>query len=801
MIGAFRRDVIQIGYILMEPKADNCPSAQVLADFGLGILEAQSAETISQHLETCANCCDRVDSVPPDRFISLMREDRGRDLAAASSAFLTPAAVADSNDGTVISPELAASHDYEIVRSLGRGGMGVVYLARNRVLDRLEALKVVSKALLDRPGALERFQREMRSAARLNHPNIVTAHSAPRVGELLVLAMEYVDGQNLAQIVAESGPLPIEQAACCAYQAALGLQHAHERGMVHRDIKPGNLMLAGAGMGPMVKILDFGLAKATSETGSADGELTQSGQILGTPAYLAPEQSLDAARADIRADIYSLGCMLYFLLVGRPPFEAGSVYEVMHAHHHVQAPPLDRLRPDVPKPLAAVVAKMMAKDPAARYATPAEVARELGPFVDPQALVGPARARGRDALRRLLARAKRSPRKITLFSLGLLGIAVLSIVLIKSNGDQQTTAYRTVMVPSATVLTDPNAPPTALAPFDAVTAQARQAAWAKYLSVPVETVNSIGMKLVLIPPGEFTMGNTRDEIEAVAKILSTLQGGTNIEQSLEKTTAELPSHRVIISRPFLMGTTEVTMGHFRKFIDATEFKTEPERNRGGRRFDFEKQRWIPVDPKTTWRHPWFPTTDEFPVSVVSWNDAAQFCNWLSGQENLRPCYREDGPHHWRVALEGNGYRLPTEAQWEYACRAGTTSRFCFGDDPQFLGEYAWHWPLVMMTAQPVATKKANPFGLFDMHGNLDEWCLDLFAPGYSHAEPQIDPMGSGDASGLRSRRGGDWYSGWGFARSASRRASPATSNGFTLGFRVVRVAVKLDSRQTETEAK
>lgn len=269
--------------------------------------------------------------------------------------------------------------DYELVKELGRGGMGVVYLARNRAMDRLEVLKVVSKSLVEQAGARERFQREIRSAAKLSHPNIVTAHSVPRAGDLLIFAMEYVEGQDLSQLVKQRGPLPIINAAYYAHQAALGLQHAHEHEMVHRDIKPGNLILSVQAKRHLIKILDFGLAKATSEKLSSS-ELTGSGQMLGTPDYMAPERSLDAQKADIRADIYSLGCMLYYMLGGRPPFEGASMYAVLSAHHSNTARLLSDVRSDVPAALAAVVAKMMSKDPAHRYQTPADVSQALGPF-------------------------------------------------------------------------------------------------------------------------------------------------------------------------------------------------------------------------------------------------------------------------------------------------------------------------------------------------------------------------------------------------------------------------------------
>ncbi len=282
--------------------------------------------------------------------------------------------------GEPIPAALAASPEYEVIREISRGGMGVVYLARNRRMDRLEGLKVVNQSLLAKAGALERFEREMRSAARLSHPNIVIAYSSPPLEGLLAFAMEYVDGTDLYHLVKSSGPLPVSNACYYIYQVAQGLAHAHDRNMVHRDIKPNNLMLTRDGKKQVIKILDFGLAKATSEN-PIDGGLTREGQMLGTPHYVAPEQSLNASKADIRADIYSLGCTLYYLLTGHPPFkDKESLFEILTAHHAVTAPLVNIVRPDVPADLAAIVAKMMAKDAAQRYQQPSEVAQALAPY-------------------------------------------------------------------------------------------------------------------------------------------------------------------------------------------------------------------------------------------------------------------------------------------------------------------------------------------------------------------------------------------------------------------------------------
>ena len=266
--------------------------------------------------------------------------------------------------------------------------MGVVYLAQNTLMGRLEVLKVVGGHLLNRPGVLERFQREIRSAARLRHANIVTAYTALRLGEGLVLAMEYVEGLDLAKMVKAKGPLPVSHSCNFAYQTAIGLQHAHEHGMVHRDIKPANLILSRVGKKAVVKVLDFGLAKITSE-GQADGGLTREGQMLGTPDFIAPEQIRDSQSADIRADIYSLGCTLYYLLTGGPPFSGEHLWDLYQAHFSMDATPLNLVRPEVPVELASLVAKMMAKEPSKRFQTPGKVAEALVPYFKPTAVRAP----------------------------------------------------------------------------------------------------------------------------------------------------------------------------------------------------------------------------------------------------------------------------------------------------------------------------------------------------------------------------------------------------------------------------
>jgi WD40 repeat protein/serine/threonine protein kinase len=300
---------------------------------------------------------------------------------------------AETTLSTAPPAELVDHPDYQILRQLPQGGMGVVYLAHNRLMARDEVLKLIGPDIIDRPGVLDRFLREIRAVARLRHPNIVTAYSAFRAGGSMVFAMEYVEGLDLKRIVKAKGPLPVKHACHFAHQAALGLQHAHEAGMVHRDIKPSNLMLTHQKRRPLLKILDFGLAKAGSENPVLDFRqadagrepetavgLTCTGQMLGTPDFIAPEQIADARAADIRADIYSLGCTLYYLLSARPPFEAATLADVLRAHCSRDPRLLNLVRPEVPAELAVLVAQMMAKEPSRRFQAPMDVAEALAPF-------------------------------------------------------------------------------------------------------------------------------------------------------------------------------------------------------------------------------------------------------------------------------------------------------------------------------------------------------------------------------------------------------------------------------------
>lgn len=265
---------------------------------------------------------------------------------------------------------------YKVLERLGAGGMGSVYLCEHKLMRRRVAVKVLPTAKANDQSALERFYREARAVAALDHPNIVHAYDIDQDDQLHFLVMEYVDGVNFQDMVKKSGPIDILRACHYIRQSAIGLEHAHLAGLVHRDIKPGNILVDRVGT---VKILDMGLARFFNDE---DDILTKKfdENVLGTADYLAPEQALDSHSVDIRADIYSLGATFYFLLTGRTPFGEGTVAQKLLWHQTRQPKVVSEFRKDVPPDLVAIISKMMDKDKENRFQNPADLADALAPF-------------------------------------------------------------------------------------------------------------------------------------------------------------------------------------------------------------------------------------------------------------------------------------------------------------------------------------------------------------------------------------------------------------------------------------
>jgi formylglycine-generating enzyme required for sulfatase activity/serine/threonine protein kinase len=848
------------------------PPDEILQSFGLGKLDEFSSESVGKHVELCDSCQRRVAELSSDEFLGRLQQARGKPdssvpgwlPSAASSTEESSNALVPPPQADTLPPELVDHADYEVVRELGRGGMGVVYLVKNRLMGRLEVLKIIGRHLVERPGVVDRFLREIRSAAKLQHPNIVTAYTAMRLGEGLALAMEYVDGLDLAKLVKTKGALPIAHACYFIHQAALGLQHAHERGMVHRDIKPANLILARDGKKAMVKVLDFGLAKVTSE-GQSDSNLTREGQMLGTPDYIAPEQIRNAQSADIRADIYSLGCTFYYLLSGGPPFRGDHLWDVYQAHFSMDAGPLNLVRPEVPVELAAVVAKMMAKEPERRFQTPGELAQALTPFFKksnegartsssemsapgrPEEKVGAASLDQRSTLPgnsttpapvkavnkpaeaiaahveagtqpAAVAAARqrhkaRWLRPAVAAAVLLVGCAIAYGLIVKWKtpngviefvdlptdaevlidgeratlkmprdgkhpvftviaGNHKVTVRKDgLAMPAETVTVEAGdkAPFTvrlaalpdrskelpkdrgALEPTRTANKDARPSPEpaaqpsTSTPSLPPSFSNSIGMTLKQIPAGEFMMGSPDADAEA--------------------TKDEKPEHPVRISA-FYMGIHEVTQAQYQAImgINPSYFSA----NGGGKN-------QVAGRP-----------TDQYPVEYLTWLDAVRFCNALSVRDGLLPFYEINGEAAENVEIpnkKGLGYRLATEAEWEYACRAGTKTKYSFGDDAALLNDYGWFDQNSVRMTHAVGEKRPNAFGLYDMHGNVWEICGDVYDENYYKHSSADDPFKL-SGTGAQVIRGGSWRRLPQSSRSSMRVGYTPIGREPDLGFRV-----------------
>ncbi len=360
---------------MTEPKSvsANHPTEQQLRDFVRGVLQASEQIELETHIGQCSTCCEWLENnseTPDDTLISALRQfDTAMDFKTQKPT---------SSEPPVTPDELLEHPRYEILQHIGTGGMGQVFRAKHRIMDREVAIKVIKRQFMNDETTLRRFENEIKAAAKLNHPSIVSSFDAEVEDRMNLLVMEYVDGKKMSDLVALKKRLSIRHACHFTRQVAQGLQHAMDQGLTHRDIKPQNLLVTAEGV---VKIMDFGLAKFASETLGEDEEsLTLEGESFGTPDYVAPEQVRNAKSADIRADIYSLGCTLYYMLTGRKVFPSGTVGEKLAAHLEKTPDAIGVLRDDLPVELCQIIEKMMHKDLEQRYQTPEQVVQALAPY-------------------------------------------------------------------------------------------------------------------------------------------------------------------------------------------------------------------------------------------------------------------------------------------------------------------------------------------------------------------------------------------------------------------------------------
>jgi formylglycine-generating enzyme required for sulfatase activity/serine/threonine protein kinase len=622
---------------------------------------------------------------------------------------------------------------YRLLKTLGQGGMGSVYLAEDTVLRRRVALKIPLLSKADGAAVRERFHREARAAAAIDHPNLCPVHDFGEVNGVHYLVMPYIEGTPLSHLIDEDNPWPPTRAAALVRQLALALVVLHQRGLIHRDLKPSNVMLRPNGE-PVV--MDFGLARSYTEQ---TRRLTRMGAALGTPPYMAPEQILGDAKAIGPAtDIYGLGVILYQLLSGSVPF-VGPPAAVYGQILRTQPEPPSMRHPGLDAALDGVCLKALAKKPAERFVSMASLAEALKPWACPVAILAdptsvapvpkgiteqlpsrispwagptPDRSTATVLRERDRPRGHRTVLMVSLVGLALLALGVVSWVLLREGKG----------------------------PAPNPSGANHEARLAKELR------NSIGMKLVLIPAGKFMMGSPKEE-----------KGRGEEEEQ----------HQVEITQPFYMGATEVTQEQYEKVIGKNPSWFSP--TGGG------KDRVRGMD------------TRRFPVEMVSWEEAVAFCKKLS-----------ELPEEKRA---GRSYRLPTEAQWEYACRGGAKSSrpFHFGDSlsstqANFNGLFPFGGAskgIYLERPTGVGSYEANAFGLFDMHGNVWEWCADWYGKYPRNGTSLKDP--TGPTTGMhRVMRGGCWNNSGldGGCRSACRLHNllPRDS-GHGGGFRVVCVAI------------
>jgi formylglycine-generating enzyme required for sulfatase activity len=595
-----------------------------------------------------------------------------------------------------IPPELTEVPGYQFLGPIGRGSMGRVVLARQLALGRNVAIKFVE---LGQPGdpveRAARFRREAELMAQVTHPNIVTIFDFGVANGCPFLVMEYVEGGDLRREMVPKKPMPLRRTLAVLRPIVEALDCLHHKGILHRDLKPENVLMQRE---DVPKVADFGIAVS----GQAVGSLTRADVSMGTVGYVAPEQ-LYRLSVDERADQYSLASIAYEMLTGYKPLGA--------------FPPPSGVNRDLSPAVDAVILRALSEDRDDRYPT----IREFGDALE-RACAGagpPARSRVRDGLPWIAAAAV---------------VIAVSAAVLAGKGGRAGRAAGTFIEPRQSAPRRFAADPVAVPPAG---------------RAPVTVVNSLGMKLVLVPAGTFPMGSPEPDPDA---------------RSNEK-----PAHRVTITRPFYLGAHEVTVGQFRAFVESTGYRTDAERDGLGGAVTHPERKRIEYGPQFNWRHPGHPKeqADDEPVVQVSWNDAVSFCRWL-------------------LETEGRPYRLPTEAEWEYACRAGTTTRWSSGDSLTQLEAFAWTPNSDSPTTHRVGTKAANPFGLFDMHGNVWEWCRDVDGP--YRDDPQTDP--EGPATGPeRVLRGGAWdRKNVRRTKSAYRISEAPSARSNTYGFRVCRPA-------------
>ncbi len=617
---------------------------------------------------------------------------------------------------------------YQILEKIGAGGMGQVYKAFHSSTERIVAIKVILGKGKINPEVVKRFEREVKAAAKLVHSNIITVFDADQADGRIFMVMEYIKGDDLGGILRKKGQLSVSEVVDYILQAARGLKYAHDQGVIHRDIKPGNILVDSSGN---VKIVDMGLAKLENKGNEESiSMLTASASIMGTVDFMSPEQGFSSKNVDGRADIYSLGATLFFLLARKVMFPGDSAFEKLLAHRESPIPSLSNSRAGITPDLEIVFTKMVAKKVEDRYASMAEVISalsriEVGGGVNPigtkdLATINFERGSYPETIdiEAVITNKGKEGNKETDKHIGEKTLAYISSFLHKTYKPKVIVAtgitglvllvLMLLIKPGTNVKEEVKAHIAALEKAkQEEAAKGKQVGLVKSKQEEEAMFAAIEKEMVLVPAGKFMMGSPVSETD---------RGNRETQ------------YEVTLTKPFYMGKYEVTQDQWEGIMG----NNPSSRTKGAK----------------------------LPVTDVSWEDCQEFIKKLNAKTN-------------------NGYRLPTEAEWEYACRAGTSTVYSFGDsltksDANIGGGII----------KAVGSYKPNAFGLFDMHGNVWECCEDWF--GDYPAGLVIDPKGPATGTSPRVVRGGSFDSPVSLARSSMRGVCTPADRVFSQGFRLAR---------------
>jgi serine/threonine protein kinase len=682
---------------------------------------AESLRKLLEHYEPdeeflSTNALDRIAQLPNANAVleelKHFQEPKRYNLQDLSHDFLEPSDQPNS---------IGKIGGYEVQSLIGFGGSARVYKGTDPELDKIIAIKTLHTDQANDRIAIGRLQKEARAMGRIKHENVVEVYRIS-IDPIPLIAMEYVDGESLDQLITRDGMLSIDRFVRIAKQILQGVQAAHDLGWVHRDLKPANILLTHA-TDTIVKITDFGLVRRNN-----DARLTRSDSVVGTPLYMSPEQIRDET-LDARSDLFSLGAVFYEMLTGVPAFRGESQYAQMYSVLHSAPTTIQQFRADVPLGVEKLIVRMLEKDSKHRFKSATEILRMLE-SVDWGKL---------ENRLKLFLVPLQYPRSVTRWSSALIGIAGLLLLTLLFNRLPRNSEYLTsilsrpvpsINVPSKAVpsgseskdslpsLTIPN---TTIdhpwsrelrLPFSSEAAREYQQRWADALGIAVESENPFGMRFVLIPPGEFSMGYTPEEFDRLKK-------ETVNPAELEMIRASSKQTWVRIRFPFYISKYEISeaeraivLGTDHSLPSVLDLEYEYKRPRGN--------------------------SQEHPVTRIPWEEAQLMCERLNEKGGLDLW---DGPVVPNQLNRGL-YRLPTEAEWEWACRAGRSGESIA--DPIDLENEVWMLGNTLDGVQLRGRKNPNPFGLHDMLGNVQEWCLDNFDENYfagnTASDPLLDPL-------------------------------------------------------------